>query len=354
MSIYQAKNLTPSSIIGGATIDATMSNMFSFTCQGSTTDKFNIKIYKVSDNTQVFTTGDIPLSPVKYNNETVDLLLPANILTNGIQYKWTVTTYEGANSATSLQVTFWANSNATFSLSIPSIINAPSYTITATYNQSNGVPLSYYYFVLSDSTGELERTDLIFSGNVTYTFSNFVNDNTYMVEIFGVTNNGYEFNSGVYSFIVSYSKPNINIVPTITQDCKTSLGSVVWGDAVQINGSVSGTSSYLQNYMVADNWALSLGSGSYYYADVDIPSTMNVEISYVPNGITNGKLIELIRATSTYEFGYNSTMGRFYSNIGGVIGYSQSIAFPSSEFIIVLNSTVAYVRINNIVYGLTY
>lgn len=354
MAIYQAKGLIPSSIIGSATIDASQNNVFSFICQGSYTDKYNIKIYKVSDSSLVFTTGDISLSPVKYNDETRTYTLSSGVLTNGTQYFWTVTTYQGASSAISIPATFWANANATLTMSVPSVITAQSYTFTATYTQSNGVALSYYYFVLSDSSGELERTNFVFSGNVQNTFSGFVSGNNYSTQVFGVTEKGYEFSSPVYSFSVSYSKPNINITPTITQDCKTGIGTMTWGEVTQINGNVSGTYSYLQNYGLAENWALNLDSGSYYYATLSISSVFNTVVACKPNGITNGVRILQEGSYGNYEIGYDSSINRFYFNIGGVIGYSQIIPFPTTEFHFILNPTKAYVFINSIIYPITY
>lgn len=345
MAIYQSKFLQPYN----TTIDGTAINPFTFVCQGTTITKYNAKIYRVSDNVQVYTTGDVILSPVKYNNDTASFDVPANTLTNGTQYKWDVTTYENASFVTSFQVTFWANATATLSMTVPSTITTQSYTFTATYLQANSVPLSYYYFVLSDITGELERTDLTFSGNVTTTFDGFVSGNSYGVQVFGLTNNGANVQSPVYNFTVAYAKPNINIVPTISQDCKSGLVTATWGNVVQITGSVSGTSSYIQNYGVADNWALDLANGAYWTANVNIPSTMSTVVQVKPDGFTTGKIVELLNGTG-YEFGYDSSTQRFYFIIGGVYGYSSVVTLPTTDYFVILNPTEAYVRIGSTIY----
>lgn len=351
MAIYQSTFLSPSSL-SVPTIDATVINPFSSTVQGTKCTKYNAKIYKLSDNTQVYSTGDIVLSPVKYNNDVITFNLPSSTLTNGTQYKWDVTTFEDLVSITSSQVLFNANANATFTMAVPSTINTQSYTFTATYNQSNNVPLSYFYFVLSDSTGVLEKTNLIFSGNVSYQFSGFVDNNSYSIQVFGMTSNGYAFNSPIYNFITDYPQPSISIVPTISQNCNTSIVDITWGKVVVIGGSVNGGSyTYLQNYGMASNWAIELADDAVYSANIDIPELMNVRLQVKAVSFTSGKIIELVNvANNNYEFGYDNIYGRFYFKINGSYGYSEPIALPTVDFYVFLRPLDAYIKINDILY----
>jgi len=351
MAIYQSISLIPSNTTT-TVIDGTELNVFSFMCQGTTITKYNATIYKLSDNSVVYTTGDVPLSPVGYNGDTVSFNVPINTLTNGTQYKWNVTTYENASSITSFTATFWANAKATISMTIPSTISAQSYNFTATYVQTDNVPISYFYFVLSDSTGIIKQTDLTFSGNVKTTFSGFVDDNSYTVQVFGMTSNGYMFNSPVYMFNVNYPQPSISIVPTVIQNCKTSIVDIKWGGVVVIGGSVIGAYSYIQNYGLSNNWALSLGDTSYYSSDFEIPETFSYRMSYKPIDFTSGKMVSFqsTEGTKMYEFGYDSTYSRFYVNINGSYGYSQILPLPTTDFMVFLNPLDAYVRIDNILY----
>lgn len=344
MAIYQAKFLQPYN----TTIDGTAINPFTFVCQGTTITKYNAKIYRVSDNVQVYTTGDIVLSPVKYNNDTVSFNVPALTVTNGTQYKWDVTTFENATSATSFQVTFWANAIATLTMTVPATITAQSYTFTATYSQANSVPLSYYYFVLSDVTGEIERTDATYSGSLSFKFQGFVSGNSYGIQVFGVTNNGASVQSPKYNFNVTYPKPSIDTVLQIIQDCKSTMVNIVWGTAVQILGTISGTYAYIQNYMSSNYYAIQLNSGAYYSANLTIPDVFSTIVQVKPNGFTTGKIVELTGSSGSYEIGYDGT--RFYYNNKSVLGYSIPIALPTTDYILVVNPTDAYVKINSVQY----
>jgi hypothetical protein len=237
-------------------------------------------------------------------------------------------------------------------MTVPTTITTQSYTFTSTYTQSNNVPLSYFYYVLSDSTGELKRTDLTFSGNVTVTFDGFVSGNNYSVQSFGKTINGADVQSPIYNFTVAYAQPNINTVPTIMQDCNSGLVDITVGNIVQITGTPSGSTSFLQNYGVAGNWALDLNNSASWSANVNIPETMSTTIQVKPDGFTTGKILELINGVS-YEFGYESATNRFYFIIGGIYGYSDVIALPTIDYFVVLHPTQSYVKIGSTIYSVT-
>lgn len=347
MAVYQASFLEPAN----KAIDGSSTNEFSFVCNG-TTDKYNAKAYRLSDNVQVYTTGEVPLSPVRYNGQKVLFYPTGGTFTNGVDYKWDVTTYSGASSATSFQVPFRANTTATLTSTIPSIITSQSYTFSFIYTQAQNVAIEYWFVEFFDSTNTIiTKTDSFYNGNVSYKYSGFASGNSYSVQATAVNTNGTIVKSPLYNFSVSYAKPNINIIPTITQSFITSLVNIIWGAVVQITGVVSGTYTFIQNYGISNNWALSLGSGAYYSADLAIPQTFTKIVPIKANGFTTGKLVELSGTNGTYEVGYDGT--RFYYNNKGIMGYSEPISLPTVDYQIFIRPTDAYVKINNVLYRIS-
>lgn len=349
MAIYQAIRLTPTN----TAIDGTLPATCSFVCKGSTITKYNAKFLRTSDNVQVYTTGDVPLSPVKYDGNTVTFIVPPSTFTNGIEYKWYVDTYEGTSMATSIQIIFKANQTPTVTSTIPATINAQSYTFQFTYTQAQNVPIQYWYLEFKDSFGKIiETTDKFFNGNISYQKGGFISGQNYSVKAYTVNSSGVETSSPIYNFTASYGKPNITIVPTIIQDAITSIVTILWGSAVVVFGAVTGTYAFIQNYGLFGNWALNLSGGSIFTIARTIPEVQSTIISLNPNGFTDGKIATLKGFYGDYEFGYEAVNTRFYFNNKGVFGFSQSVPLPTDDYHIIIRPQNAYVKINDVLYEL--
>lgn len=351
MAIYQAKFLSPSN----TAIDGTLANIFSCVLQGTTITKYNAKAYNNSTGTQVYTTGDVVLSPVRYNNDFLSFTVPLNTFTNGIEYKWEITTFEGSASATSIQVVFKANATASLTSTTPSSITSQSYTFAFTYSQAQNIPINYWYMEFRDSNNDLLlRTENQYNGNITYKYSGFASGESYSVKCIVVNTNGVEVQSPIYNFSVTYARPNINVVPTIIQDAFSSIINVIWGAVTIITGVLNGTSTYIQNYGIANNWALNLNSNSYVDFSLNIPNNFTAIVPVKHNvGFTNGVICELNGANGSYYIGYDNTLGKYYFNNKGIIGYSQALPLPTTDYILFVRSTDAFVKINNIMYRIS-
>lgn len=349
MAIYQATRLSPAN----TAIDGTLANLFSFICNGSSITKYNVKAYRNSDNVQVYTTGDVVLSPVKYNKDKVEFTVPINTFTNGVEYKWDVTTYEGTSFATSYQVLFKANATATLTSTTPSSITTQSYTFNFVYTQAQNIPIEYWYMEFYDNSNVLLlKTDNAYNGNVSYKYRGFVSGNNYYVKATVVSSNGATVTSPIYNFSVSYAKPNINIIPSVVQDKFTSIVSLIWGSVVQIAGSVIGSFGFVQNYAIANNYALDIiNSGDYYSADINIPQVSTTIVPIAPYSFSDGILVRQSGVDGDYIVGYDGT--RFYFNNKGVMGYSVPITLTGDEYIVFLRPTDAYVKMGTNIYRLS-
>lgn len=78
-------------------IDATKDNVFSCYLNadgGTQINKYNLTIKSLT-GTQVFTTGDVTLSPVLYNQNTLNITVPSSsTMINGVDYIWNIKLYE--------------------------------------------------------------------------------------------------------------------------------------------------------------------------------------------------------------------------------------------------------------------
>lgn len=349
MAIYQSKFLSPMN----TSIDATVNNIFSCILQGSSITKYNAKIYNNSTGVQVYTTGDVPISPTKYNGDLLEFTVPQNTLTNGIEYKWEITTFEQTSSATSMPSIFRALTTPTVAISLPTTITSQSYTFNFSYSQVQNVPILYWYMEFRDSNNELlKTTDRNYNGNISYKYSGFVSGQTYSVKAIVVSSSGLESQSAIYNFAVAYSKPNVTLIPTIVQDCVTSIVNIIWGGAIIVFGVITGTYSYIQNYGIINNWALDLGGGGKFSITTNIPETQTSIIAIKHNGFTGGAIAKLVGSYGDYEFGYDTATSRFYFNNKGIFGYSQTMPLPTVDYHIFIRAQNAYVKINNILYKL--
>lgn len=346
MSVFQSVFLSPSNIA----IPATATNNYECEIRTNTkADKYKIVIRKVSDNTVVKDTGDIVLSPVLYNGDKLTVPLLVNTLVNGTEYKWDITTYDGAQSATSIQSVFKCNSLASLSSTIPSTITSQSYDFTFVYSQSENIPLKYHSFIYYDVNNNIiKQTDNDYSGRLTNKFNGFISGSTYSIKCIGETQNNVLVESPKYTFSVSYSKPNINITPVINQDKNTSIVEFIIGELVQITATSSGTYSYLQNYGITDNVALQLDSGSWIQYPLNVPIGFNCSFMINLTNFTVGKFIEFIGLDGNYEIGYDGN--RFYYNNKGTLAYSIPITKPTIDIVVNVKGTDVSIVINNVMY----
>lgn len=351
MAIYEAIYFTPYNVA----IDATLTNTFSCTLQGTRIDKYRLYIYDNSDNSLDYDTGDVVISPAKYNNDQLEINIPANTLVNGKEYKWQVKTFEGINNVLSIPVLFKTNKTATISFTVPSTIENQAYDFIGTYTQDDGIPIEYYYFVFKDSDGDIIlQQDRNYDQRLEYTFDGFNNNTNYTMQVFGATQNGMAVNSPIYSFSTSYPQPNVNIIPSITQDKKTSISTIAWGNLTQINGSVTGTYEYINDFMYTGNKALKLDSGSVLNYNINVPEMFTLKFVWdVPTELNSGIIVELDGIAKNYKFGYNTESSRFYFENGSIFGYSYIIpqyAIQNKSILVVIRPTDCILIIDNVLW----
>lgn len=346
-TVYKSINLQPQNVA----INANLPNIFSCLVDCTTAiTQYQLIIWKVSDNSLIYNSGVLTLSTPLYSKETLTHNLAGGTLTNGIEYKFVFLTKDGVNTATSDEVAFITNATATITFIVPATITTPSYKFSPIYNQSDGVGVEYVYYVFYDANDKvLIQTDKQYTSNISYTFEGFVDNTNYKVKLFGRTQNSVLFESSLISFYVDYSAPSVNLLPTVTQDCKTGNVTVVWGKGVVIvSGTSSGTISYTNDWYALGNKALLMNSGASVNWNLGIPQVFHAKFDYQKQtGFTTGKIAKLTGTGQSYEFGYDSSVSRFYIQIGVAYGYSDVMPLPTIPFEVILRPTDAYIKVND-------
>jgi hypothetical protein len=266
MAIYRPSFLSPAS----STVDMTEVNTFTAQINGTKATSYKVLIYKL-DNTLIHDSGQINLSPYLYDKQTLSYNVPVIAGMNGQQLKWTLTTYEGINLATSRETPFYAYTTPTVTMTVPATITENQYTFDIVYTQTESIDAQKWKLLLYDSTSTLlEDTGWNYGGELKYTFSVFTNGESYKIKAIVINQADVEIESSLYSFTVTYSAPNTTIVPTTTLLCDESAIQIDWYEPVQSIGVVTGQSAYIDNFMITNNHGLALGYFDYATTTVEI------------------------------------------------------------------------------------
>lgn len=345
MAVYLPTFLVPSV---GQSIDFTQSQNFSAQVNGLVITHYQIRIYNNSTNALLYDIGKLALSPNLYDKQILSHTVPANSVTNGLELKWTLQVWENTSTVTSREIYFKGYGNPTFSVTIPETINSKTYEFVGVYSHPQNVNIKRFQFKIYDSSNNvLENSGDIYSANTKYKPKNisFINGNTYKVEGICEDINGVIVSSGIKTFSVDYPRPSLSIVPDATVNHKTSGVIVKWSKAIQKNGTVVGTYSYVNNFISQGNKGLLIDASSNLSYMVDIPKDFTVQVIYRPEmGFTSGIMVEL---DSSYKVGYEQ--GRFYFKNNGTEVYSLPISLPSNLFMIVMRSQDVLIIQNNII-----
>lgn len=196
-----------------AAFDATMEQTFSFVFNGGDQVVANQLTIKNQDTNKIVYQN-------KITSYAFQQTVPANILENGSYYTAYFNTYNvnGDESEASNTIQFNCYTTPTLVLiNLPqdNLIENSNYTFGATYNQEQHEMLNSMEFELYDSTGILlERSDVYYGTQIipitfTHTFSGFVNNETYSVKAIGISIDGMEVESELYTFTVRYQYPSM-------------------------------------------------------------------------------------------------------------------------------------------------
>lgn len=387
ISIYQPNYLS----LNNQTVDALEIIEFSCTVQGNLYDAYQLKIYNMS-NVLIYDSTKILLSPSLYQDDILTHELTASTLTNGTQYFYTFTVYQGTTSVTSKQTTFYCYGNPTVSMVVPSEITSKKHLFTATYSQAESISSNTWNMTFLDSNDEIIfTTPNSYSGNLSYEFDGFISGNAYSVYTTITNQQNVTIQSPIYTFTTTYASPSLITVPIATLLPDLSATKIEWSPAVQVTGVIIGESEYLSGLFISANTGLKLGiiwddidtvddtiifdeadiydesygasilfndlfgksnDPNYVEFEVDIPEKFTLTIDYIPSvSFQGGKMIRLENISGSYfEIGYNPEIGCYYYDNNGFVLNSIPKEFLTNPCLIAIKGVEVLIISNNIIY----
>lgn len=204
--------------------DAANGSVFTFTSSGNSSQITGNRLI-IKRNDTLATVYDRTQTTYSYTHT-----VPANVLTNGVNYVATIITLSGSQqSPESRGVSFYCFATPTFqfsNISSGAVINSNSYHFDLVYNQVNNEPLNSMSFnlysasrVLLATSGPINNfSDLPIT--VSYLFSGFNNNTTYYIQAVGQTLNGMKVSTDYIDFTVAYEGTDIYSDVVLTNNCQ--------------------------------------------------------------------------------------------------------------------------------------
>lgn len=258
--LFQPSNISPSTLsgIGAGTVDVSLGLTVSWQVNGDTPmTAYEIVIYQNDTaSTQMYTTGEITLSepfqthdkngnPRFFSTQISAANLAAAGIVNGYAngYKLLITQWWSANAyvaQTSASV-FQALQNPTLTMDAISGTSM-SETITATYSQAQGDPIStveWVFAVAGNENDPIHQTGTVTTQILSFDAEGLMDGVTYSIECNVVTAGGVYISTGFVQFTVSYSITTEQVNIILGQLKKSNGVYLSWGAM-----SGSGINSY--------------------------------------------------------------------------------------------------------------
>lgn len=251
-----------------------------------------------------------------------------------------------SNIAISPQVKFFAYSTPSLVLT-GGTLTEQSVEFVPVYTQAEGILVTSFNAYLYDSDGNLEEeSGEIFSSNVRYTFSGLRSGLSYKVQFTATNSRGQVADTGLVDYDVSYAVPSIGIEPSVTNQANRSSVLVEWSDIVQIVGSITGSSSYVQDFVTSGNTALNLAAGSILeFTGLTIGTSQTLSFIWYPDSTAFVGDIVKMENTTTGDYltvSYDGT--RFYRTINGVDFYEPDKALAANNvYLIAITSSDLFI-----------
>ena len=320
-----------------------------FTCvvSGLKITDYQLKIYKISDNSLLYDSTKVNLGVgIIYNGQTLSVTVPAGSVSNGLELKWTMQYWNGAETVISTEIFFTSASTATFTLDVPALVTEQSITVTGTYTQAEGVPLKTWYYEFYDSAGSLiVRTPTSTSGFIQYVFDGLLSGTSYQIKGFLETRDNVVVESTTYNFDVLYDIPEIEAEATAQfLEDKVAI-NIDFGGATEVLGAVTGTSSYVDDFIYIGNKGLDLDNGSNVDYVLDIPGdfTAHCVVQFPFSLLYSGDVLKLENTPDGEYISVGYESGRFYKDVNGSKNYSIAIDLTTNYYVMVIQGTTAYI-----------
>ena len=247
--LFQPSNISPSTLsgIGAGTVDVTLGVTVSWQVNGDTPmTAYQITIYQNdSASTQKYTTGKITLSqpfqphdkngnPQFFSTQISATNLSSAGVVNGYAngYKLLITQWWSANDYVTQTSASVFNTLQNPTLTIDTISGTSiSETITATYSQAQGDPIStveWIFAVAGSESDPIKQTGTVTTQILSFDVDGLMDGTMYSIECNVVTASGVYISTGFVQFTVSYSITTETLLYTLGQVNGTSGVYLSW------------------------------------------------------------------------------------------------------------------------------
>lgn len=247
--LFQPSNISPSTLsgIGAGTVDVTLGVTVSWQVNGDTPmTAYQITIYQNdSASTQKYTTGKITLSqpfqphdkngnPQFFSTQISAANLSSAGVVNGYAngYKLLITQWWSANDYVTQTSASVFNTLQNPTLTIDTISGTSiSETITATYSQAQGDPIStveWIFAVAGSESDPIKQTGTVTTQILSFDVDGLMDGTTYSIGCNVVTASGVYISTGFVQFTVSYSITTETLLYTLGQVKGTSGVYLSW------------------------------------------------------------------------------------------------------------------------------
>ncbi|OPH47630.1 hypothetical protein BC351_10600 [Paenibacillus ferrarius] len=214
----------------GLTIAAGEVNKLTWQVSGDLSVAYQVRVFKNSDNILIYNSSKITSFANSHS-------IPANSFLNGLEYKIQVIIWNdaGAGIFSDYEI-FQTSSRPVVGVSPIGTVGSQTYNFTATYSQLESVSMRSWIFYLYDANKlKIFQSEIQTNTNIHYLISGLKSNTNYYVEFQTTSNKGLVGTSGLVSFSVSYSQPNINT--NLTAENNENAGIKLTWNTIQIIGS---------------------------------------------------------------------------------------------------------------------
>ena len=294
-------------------IDATKQSIITFSVIGSEKyDGFEYELYN-QENEKVYSNT--------VNNSTNRIVIAANVLQNGLEYKIKLRTFiiELVNNKEEKTYSEWSNMYiiktyklATVTIDNIQTVERQSYTFIGRYESDSDVAMKYYYYYLYDENNfpirKCQKQYTLNTNNLNQFISGLDDNKTYNIELICVDQNNIESKSQRYTFSVVFDKPKIKqVIKANTDACNATV--YVESNVLQLR-FISGNDDW--NYLL-DDW-IDLTRDGWIYLDrsFELLEDFNIQL-WFKKLIPDTVLVHLINKSNNdyLKIWYDSTRKYF-------------------------------------------
>lgn len=322
----------------GQTLDMSQNQTIVVKVDGLQITAYQLFIYKKSDNSQVYDSTQITSFTTREVIEGHNVYLYIDHIINGNslsdmdarELKCIIQIWNGAETVTSKPRGFYNYGTGTLTLNVPSTYNSQNLSVEGTFTHPQNILTESYYFGFYDNDDNLiTHTERIYGSNIRSEFKNLVSGQTYKIKGFITDRNKINVESNVYSVVITYTKPSVNISPEVTMIESMGSPEIKWTNALQNTGINTGTPTYISDFMFGGNYGVQLDVGESFSYNIDIPIDFICTFIYRPLDTLDNNMVQF--DDGNLIVGRYNANGYFYIKQGDTIHVFTNITLSTDK-----------------------